>query len=43
MNTAVLKEAFCPLLSIGMPVFDCEHTLAISIRSTLNQIYGNWE
>src|SRR5262245_7924035 len=40
---AVFKEAFRPLVSIGMPVFNCEKTLAIAIRSILNQTYDNWE
>ena len=33
----------CPLVSIGLPTFNCEKTLAIAIRSILNQTYGNWE
>jgi glycosyltransferase involved in cell wall biosynthesis len=33
----------CPLVSIGMPAFNCEKTLAVAIRSILNQTYGNWE
>jgi glycosyltransferase involved in cell wall biosynthesis len=32
-----------PVVSIGMPVFNCEKTLAIAIRSILNQTYGNWQ
>ncbi len=43
MNAVVLKEAFCPLVSIGMPVFNCEKTLAVAIRSILNQTYSNWQ
>ena len=31
------------LVSIGMPAFNCEKTLAVAIRSILNQTYGNWE
>lgn len=32
-----------PLVSVGMPVFNCERTLAIAIRSILQQTYENWE
>jgi glycosyltransferase involved in cell wall biosynthesis len=32
-----------PLVSIGMPAFHCEETLAVAIRSILNQTYENWE
>src|SRR5215472_3881837 len=32
-----------PLVSIGMPTFNCERTLAIAIRSILNQTYDNWQ
>ncbi|MGC2331283.1 MAG: glycosyltransferase family 2 protein [Candidatus Acidiferrales bacterium] len=32
-----------PLVSIGLPAFNCEKTLAVMIRSILNQTYGNWE
>ena len=32
-----------PLVSIGMPAFNCEETLAVAIRSILNQTYENWE
>jgi glycosyltransferase involved in cell wall biosynthesis len=42
-NTALFKDAFYPLVSIGMPVFNCEKTLTIAIRSILNQTYDNWE
>jgi glycosyltransferase involved in cell wall biosynthesis len=31
------------VISIGMPAFNCEETLAIAIRSILNQSYHNWE
>ena len=31
------------LVSIGMPVFNCEKTLVVAIRSIVNQSYGNWE
>jgi glycosyltransferase involved in cell wall biosynthesis len=33
----------CPLVSIGMPIYNCEKTLAVAIRSILNQTYDNWE
>lgn len=33
----------CPLVSIGMPAFNCERTLALAIRSLLSQSYENWE
>jgi glycosyltransferase involved in cell wall biosynthesis len=32
-----------PLVSIGMPVFNCEKTLNIAVQSILNQTYSNWE
>lgn len=32
-----------PLVSIGMPVFNCEKTLSSAIRSILSQTYHNWE
>jgi glycosyltransferase involved in cell wall biosynthesis len=32
-----------PLVSVGMPAFNCEKTLAVAIRSILNQTYENWE
>lgn len=32
-----------PLVSIGMPIFNCEKTLTPTVRSLLNQTYGNWE
>jgi glycosyltransferase involved in cell wall biosynthesis len=32
-----------PLVSIGMSVFNCEHTLNIAVQSILNQTYSNWE
>jgi len=31
------------MVSIGMPCFNCERTLATAIRSILNQTYINWE
>jgi glycosyltransferase involved in cell wall biosynthesis len=32
-----------PLVSVGMPVFNCEKTLESSVKSILNQTYTNWE
>ncbi len=32
-----------PLVSIGMPVFNCARTVGSSIRSILAQTYENWE
>jgi glycosyltransferase involved in cell wall biosynthesis len=32
-----------PLVSIGMPAFNCAETLAVAIRSILRQNYENWE
>jgi glycosyltransferase involved in cell wall biosynthesis len=32
-----------PLVSIGMPVFNCEGTLRYAVKSILNQTHQNWE
>ena len=32
-----------PTISIGLPAFNCEETLALAIRSIVNQTYDNWE
>jgi glycosyltransferase involved in cell wall biosynthesis len=40
---ADFKQSRSPRISIGMPVFNCEKTLAIAIHSILNQTYTNWE
>ena len=32
-----------PLVSIAMPVWNCERTVAMAIASVLNQQYDNWE
>ena len=32
-----------PLVSIGMPVFNCEKTLNTAVQSIINQTYSNWE
>lgn len=33
----------CPLVSIGMPVRNCEETLQAALKSVLSQTYSNWE
>jgi glycosyltransferase involved in cell wall biosynthesis len=33
----------CPLVSIGMPVHNCQETLPLALRSLLAQSYSNWE
>lgn len=33
----------CPLISIGMPVYNCERTVADAIASILNQSFEDWE
>jgi Glycosyl transferase family 2 len=38
-----LEGQYCPTVSIGVPAYNCEKTLAIAVRSILNQTYGNWE
>jgi glycosyltransferase involved in cell wall biosynthesis len=37
------RSSFSTVVSIGMPVYNCEKTLAIAIRSILNQTFQNWE
>jgi len=32
-----------PVVSIGMPVFNCEMTLGLAVHSLINQTYDNWE
>ena len=32
-----------PVVSIGMPAFNCEKTLEVAIRSIIRQSYENWE
>lgn len=32
-----------PLVSIGLPAFNCEKTLAVAVRSILHQTFENWE
>lgn len=32
-----------PLISVGMPVYNCEKTIKASVNSILNQTYNNWE
>jgi glycosyltransferase involved in cell wall biosynthesis len=42
-GAAAGKEGTSPVVSIGMPVFNNEKTLATAIRSILSQTYGSWE
>lgn len=32
-----------PLVSTGMPVFNCQQTLNTAVQSILNQTYSNWK
>lgn len=32
-----------PVISVGMPVFNCENTVAEAVASVLNQRYENWD
>lgn len=41
--TRLVNTDSIPLVSIGMPAFNCRETLAVAIRSILNQTYDNWE
>lgn len=36
-------QADGPLISIAMPVFNCERTLALALRAIILQTYRNWE
>ena len=38
-----MSHECCPLVSIAMPVYNCEPTLATAIRSILHQTFENWE
>lgn len=40
-RTIVVDEG--PLVSVGMPVRNCQHTLKLAIRSMLGQTYRKWE
>jgi glycosyltransferase involved in cell wall biosynthesis len=42
MNTSASSRP-APLVSIGMPVYNCEGTIAYSIASIINQTLDNWE
>src|ERR1039458_4078760 len=32
-----------PIVSIGMPVYNCEETLGVAVRSILQQTFQDWE
>ncbi|MEL6495748.1 MAG: glycosyltransferase family 2 protein [Cyanobacteria bacterium J06623_7] len=32
-----------PLVSIGMPIYNCQNTIRAAVNSILNQTYDNWE
>lgn len=36
-------QIHCPIISIGMPVLNCERTIAQAICSILNQTFEDWE
>lgn len=38
-----MNESSIPLVSIGMPVYNCGRTLDAAIRSILNQTFSDWE
>ena len=38
-----LEEFMQPLVSIGMPVLNCQKTIKSAVQSILNQSYQNWE
>jgi glycosyltransferase involved in cell wall biosynthesis len=38
-----MVESMNKLVSIGMPIFNCEMTLISAVNSILNQTYQNWE
>jgi hypothetical protein len=42
-QNATPVHASKPLVSVVMPVWNCEHTVAQAIASVLNQRYDNWE
>ncbi len=41
MNT--VKRETTPLISIGMPVYNCEKYIKLAVYSIINQSYQNWE
>jgi glycosyltransferase involved in cell wall biosynthesis len=43
LRTRSGRLEFPPLVTIGMPAFNCEKTLGVAVRSILNQTYDNWE
>ncbi len=42
-SAVAAMSAPSPLVTIGMPVRNCEKTIGTAIRSILNQTCGNWE
>jgi glycosyltransferase involved in cell wall biosynthesis len=43
LRTPSRPHKFGPLISIGLPAFNCEKTLEIAICSILHQAFDNWE
>ncbi len=39
----IMNVSSVPLVSIGMPVYNCAATLGAAIRSILNQTFSDWE
>jgi glycosyltransferase involved in cell wall biosynthesis len=37
------QDTLSPMVSIGMPVYNCEKTLGVAIRSVLQQTFQDWE
>jgi glycosyltransferase involved in cell wall biosynthesis len=38
-----VDKVYSPAISIGMPVYNCETTIAVSVQSILNQAFTDWE
>lgn len=38
-----MSHGSVPLVSIGMPVYNCARTLDVAVRSILNQTFSDWE
>ena len=43
MSTSVENDDNSPLVSIGLPVFNSEKTIADAIKAIIDQSVGNWE